>query len=113
MAEGRVDLTKPGTTVYYRDKLVSESHVYVEGVVTDAKTVDEAEVQWDQNWSQSWGWVLEISPVEPVEEQRKKYRHVSSCKSAEDYLEWLSKRTSLYSKRLAKALENDQPTTVS
>lgn len=103
----RDDLTKPGTTIYYRDKPVDDSHTYVEGVVTDAKPVDEAETLWDQNWSQTWGWVLEITPTEPVEEQRKKYRHVSSCKSPDDYREWLAKRTSSYSKRLAKVLEEE------
>lgn len=103
----KYDLTEPGTAVFYRDKPVDESHTYVEGVVIDAKPVEEAETQWNQDWSQKWGWVLEIAPVEQVEEQRKKYRHVSSCKSPEDYKEWLAKRTSNYTKRLAKVLEDE------
>ena len=101
------DLTQTGAAVFYWDKTVDEGNMYVEGIVTDAKPVDEAISQWNQDWTQDWGWVLEIAPVEPVEDQSKKYRHITSCKAPENYRKWLVKRTSNYTKRLSKILEED------
>lgn len=106
MTTTKQDLTVVGSTVFYRDKL-DGGFTYVEGVVTDVKPVEAAEAEWDQKWSQDWGQVLEITPIEKVEEQRKKYRHIGSCQTPETYKEWITKRASGYTERLAKVLEEE------
>lgn len=89
MPDSKASLRTVGARVFYRDKLADDYFDYCEGVVTDFKPVEQARAVWGQQWSHDWGWILEIEPVEDVEEKRKKYRHLSSVQTPEQYTKWL------------------------
>ena len=73
--------------MYYRDKLAqdSEEHGYVEGKVVEFKSIDEAEREWDQNWSRKKGTILKIRCEHEPEIYR--YRHTSAVITPDQFEE--------------------------
>lgn len=85
------ELRSKGATLYYRD-CKDNAYGYFKGKVTDFKTVPEAQEDWDQQWSHANGVILEIEPLEEVDEMRKKYRHLSSVLTPEGYKKKLERK---------------------
>lgn len=80
------ELKTIGAEVYYRDA-VGGRFMYVRGRVTDHRPVKQAEREWDQKWSHRYGTILEIEPIDRVDDSRRKYRHMSGVLHPRQYAE--------------------------